>query len=117
MQKLAFRGTLAATLAVLCVASGAAAQEKQASPAPAPAPAPAPTTEDALFERWLNKGRELDSLRSKIGAARFDIVTASVWPNPQLSLSGSYLLTGSPANGISSFSPELTFAVPIFGQI
>ncbi len=117
VQKPAFRGALAATLAVLCVARGAAAQEKQPASASASAPAPAPTTEDALFERWLNKGRELDSLRSKIGAARFDIVTASVWPNPQLSLSGSYLLTGSPASGISSFSPELTFAVPIFGQI
>ena len=103
----------AATAAVLCCGANriASAQDKP------PAAEAAPTTEDRVFERWLSKGRELDSLRTKIGAARFDIVTASVWPNPSLSLSGSYLLSGDASNGVSSFSPELTVAVPIFGQI
>jgi cobalt-zinc-cadmium efflux system outer membrane protein len=111
-KKWTFRLAAAANLAlVLCAARGASAEDKPLTADPAP------STEDRVFERWLTKGRELDSLRSKIGAARFDVVTASVWPNPQLSLSGSYLVSGAAANGVSSFGPELTVPVPIFGQI
>ena len=77
----------------------------------------APTTEDRLFERWLREGRELSALRSKIGAARFDVVTAAAWPNPSLSVAGNYLLSGAPSNGSSGFGPALSFPLPIFGQI
>jgi cobalt-zinc-cadmium efflux system outer membrane protein len=111
-NRLVFSGALALGGALLCsLARPASADEA------APSKDPAPSTEDRVFERWLSKGRELDSLRSKIGAARFDIVTASVWPNPQLSLSGSYLVSGPSSNGVSGFGPQLTFGLPIFGQI
>ena len=76
-----------------------------------------PTTEDRVFDVWLRKGRELGSLRAKIGAARFDILTASAWPNPQLMVSGSYLASGPPLNGVSGIGPQLSFPLPIFGQV
>ncbi|MEO8903108.1 MAG: TolC family protein [Polyangiaceae bacterium] len=76
-----------------------------------------PTTEDRVFERWLKDGRELAAWRTKVGAARFDVATASVWPNPTLSVSGSYLISGSASNGVSGFGPQLSIPVPIFGQI
>ncbi len=78
---------------------------------------PAPVTEDSVFEYWLRDGRELASLRTKIGAAQFDVATASLWPNPSLSVSGGYLLSGEAVNGISSIGPQLTFPLPVFGQI
>jgi outer membrane protein, heavy metal efflux system len=109
-------GILAACCALQCALARSASAD-EATPPKDPVANVAPSTEDRIFERWLAKGRELDSIRSKIGAARFDVVTASVWPNPSLSLSGSYLVSGAASNGISSFGPELTFAVPIFGQI
>jgi outer membrane protein, heavy metal efflux system len=56
-------------------------------------------------------------LRTKIGAAQFDIATASLWPNPSLSVSGGYLLSGQAVNGITSIGPQLTFPLPVFGQI
>ncbi|HEX3777234.1 MAG TPA: TolC family protein [Polyangiaceae bacterium] len=93
------------------------ARGARAEAATAPPKEIAPSTEEHVFERWLGQSRELDSLRSKIGAARFDLITASVLPNPTLNLSGSYLLSGSPANGTSSFGPGITMPVPIFGQI
>jgi len=77
----------------------------------------APTTEDRVFERWLREGRELGALRAKVGAARFDVVTAAVWPNPTLSIAGNYLLSGAPSNGTSGVGPALSFPLPIFGQI
>ena len=78
---------------------------------------PAPATEESVFEYWLRDGRELTSLRTKIGAAQFDVATASLWPNPSLSVSGGYLVSGEAVNGISSIGPQLTFPLPVFGQI
>jgi cobalt-zinc-cadmium efflux system outer membrane protein len=78
---------------------------------------PAPATEDRVFDWWLHKGSELASIRSKIGEAQFDVVTAAVWPNPTLTVSGAYLLSGAATNGVSSFGPQLTFPLPVFGQI
>ena len=77
----------------------------------------APTTEDRVFDHWLRHGRELASIRAKIGEAQFDVITAAVWPNPTLSVSGAYLLSGANTNGESSYGPQLTFPVPVFGQV
>jgi len=78
---------------------------------------PAPATEERVFDYWLRKGRELTSLRTKVGAAQFDVATAALWPNPSLAVSGGYLLSGEPVNGITSIGPQLTVPLPIFGQI
>jgi cobalt-zinc-cadmium efflux system outer membrane protein len=77
----------------------------------------APGTEDRVFDAWLQRGRELASLRTKIGAAQFDVATAALWPNPSLTVSGGLLLSGPNLNGASSFGPQLTVPVPVFGQI
>ncbi len=77
----------------------------------------APATEDRVFDAWLQRGRELASFRTKIGAAQFDVATAALWPNPSLTVSGGLLLSGPNLNGASSIAPQLTVPVPIFGQI
>ena len=77
----------------------------------------APSNEDRLFELWLTRGRELTSLRTKVGAAEFDVATAALWPNPSLTVSGSYLLSGENMNGAKGIGPQLTFPLPVFGQI
>jgi cobalt-zinc-cadmium efflux system outer membrane protein len=87
------------------------------APGAVPASDQGPATEDRLFEQWLSKGRELSALRSKIGSARFDVVTATAWPNPSLTVSGDYAVSGAPVNGNSGFGPQLSVALPIFGQI
>ena len=74
-------------------------------------------TEDRVFDAWLRRGRELESLRTKIGAAEFEVATAALWPNPSLSVSGGLLLSGPNLNGASSIGPQLTVPVPVFGQI
>jgi len=77
----------------------------------------APTTEDQVFERWLSQGRELAALRAKVGAAQFDVATAALWPNPSLTVSGDFLLSGTNVNGTTGAGPQLAFALPVFGQI
>lgn len=78
---------------------------------------PAPATESQVLAEWLRKGRELTSLRSKIGSARFDVLTATVWANPSLSVSADVLASGYAVNGNSGFGPQVSVALPIFGQI
>jgi len=104
-----------AAIAFLTLGTSGAAQQAPAQDAPSKELPP--STEERVFERWLSKGRELASLRAKIGAARFDVVAASVLPNPSLGLSGAYLLSGTPTGGNFSWGPSLTMPVPIFGQI
>jgi len=77
----------------------------------------APNTEDRVFEQWLLRGQELVSLRSKIGAAQFDVATSALWPNPSLLVSGGYLVSGTNLNGASGIGPQLTVPVPVFGQV
>lgn len=88
-----------------------------APPAGTTTPAPAPATETDVLQAWLRGSREVDSWRTQIGAARFDLVTASLWPNPQLTLGTSYVLGGTPPDGKFNYGPQLTFPLPIFGQI
>jgi len=109
---------IAAFSTFLALAAGSRSAAAQAAHAEeVPSQDPAPSTEERVFERWLNRGRELASLRAKIGAARYDVLTASVLPNPTLGLSGAYLLGGTPTGGNFSWGPSLSMPVPIFGQI
>jgi cobalt-zinc-cadmium efflux system outer membrane protein len=78
---------------------------------------PAPATESQVLDEWLRQGRELTSVRTKIGSARFDVLTATVWANPSVSVSADLLASGSAVNGNSGFGPQLSVALPIFGQI
>jgi cobalt-zinc-cadmium efflux system outer membrane protein len=45
------------------------------------------------------------------------VVAASVLPNPQFAVSGNYLISGANVNGQRGIGPQLTVALPIFGQI
>jgi len=76
-------------------------------------------TEDGILAMWLAKSREVASFRSQLGAARFDVVTATAWPNPQLQLGVSKLVSQpSPApNAVYGFSPQISFPLPVLGQM
>jgi cobalt-zinc-cadmium efflux system outer membrane protein len=106
---------------VLPLANAGEARAERATTQPTPAAAQDPdtalVTEDRVFDAWLQRGRELTSLRSKIGVAQFDVATAALWPNPSLTVSGGLLLSGPNLNGASSIGPQLTVPVPVFGQI
>lgn len=80
--------------------------------------AQAPSEEDVL-QLWLTHSREVTSWRSDIGAARFDVVTATLWPNPQLSLGTSIAVAGRdhPPDGVYNWGPSLSVPLPVFGQI
>lgn len=77
------------------------------------------TSADAILKLWLAQSSEVAAWRAQLGAARFDVVTASLWPNPQLGLSGSVVLAGRehPPDGIYNWGPSLTVPLPVFGQI
>lgn len=74
-------------------------------------------TESELLARWLREGRELEAIRSEIGAARFDVVQAAVLPNPQLGFATSFLLEGVAPDGAVNFGPDLSWEIPLFGQV
>ncbi len=112
-----FYGVLAVTFAQPARAEDGRAEDGRAASFAPRATDAGPATEDRVFDLWLKHGRELASLRAKIGAAQFDVATAALWPNPSLTVSGSYLLSGPNLNGAGSIGPQLTVPVPVFGQI
>jgi cobalt-zinc-cadmium efflux system outer membrane protein len=75
--------------------------------------------ETDVFKLWLRESREVKSWRTTIGEARFDVVTATLWPNPQLSLSGSIVAVGRdhPPDGLYNWGPSLNIPLPILGQL
>jgi heavy metal efflux system protein len=75
-------------------------------------------TLDALLARWLSRGKEVESWRSEIGAAKFDIVTASLLPNPSIALEtmGTVVGLDTPPDGIINWGAEVETELPIFGQ-
>lgn len=102
-------------------AQGEAAAQAQSTPqAPVtPAtPAQGPSlSESELITRWLASSREVAAWRAEIGAARFDVVTATVLPNPELAVDSMFTLAGDPPDGFYNFGGELSMELPIFGQI
>jgi outer membrane protein TolC len=75
-------------------------------------------TLDALLARWLTRSKEVESWRSEIGAAKFDIVTASLLPNPSIALEtmGTVVGRDTPPDGIINWGAEVETELPIFGQ-
>lgn len=72
-----------------------------------------------LLRVWLLKSPEVQAFRSQLGAARFDVVTATLWPNPQLTLNTSIVVAGRdhPPDGIYNWGPQLNIPLPILGQL
>jgi outer membrane protein TolC len=73
----------------------------------------------ALLQVWLHRSPEVQALRAQLGAARFDVVTATLWPNPQLALNTSIVVAGRdhPPDGIYNWGPQLNIPLPILGQL
>lgn len=80
-----------------------------------PYPSTGPT-EDEIFQRWLANSREVEAMRSAVGAARFDVVGARLWPNWAISLGTSGVLTGTPPDGRVNWGPQLSVPIPV-GQV
>jgi outer membrane protein, heavy metal efflux system len=82
------------------------------------APAPPSVTVEALFDRWLERGKEVEAWRSEIGAAEFDVVTASLLPNPSIGFEtmGTFVGRDNPPDGVINFGARVEMELPIFGQ-
>lgn len=74
-------------------------------------------TEAEIVRRWLASNRDIAALRAQLGASRFDVVTASLWPNPTLSISFLGTPVGTPPDGRINVGAQVGFSLPIFGQI
>lgn len=84
----------------------------------APPPVEPPTiTEADIVRRWLVSNREVAALRAQLGASRFDVVTASLWPNPTLSINFLGTPVGTPPDGRINVGAQVEFSLPIFGQV
>lgn len=73
--------------------------------------------EEDLLRHWLTSSPEVAAWRNQIGASRFDVLTARLWPNPQLQVSGAGVVQGDPGGGRVGVSAQLAFGLPIFGQV
>jgi cobalt-zinc-cadmium efflux system outer membrane protein len=69
-----------------------------------------------LFRRWLSNSPEVSAWRAQIGAARFDILTAKLLPNPDLSVAVDGVLGGTSPDATWGIAVELGQELPIFGQ-
>jgi cobalt-zinc-cadmium efflux system outer membrane protein len=102
------RPALAAALAaLLLVAPIAPAQTAEA---------PVITAEDVL-RRWLARSQEVASLRAQVRGARFDVVTAALWPNPSIQVNFLGTPAGTPPDGRTNLGVQLTQPLTVFGQV
>lgn len=75
------------------------------------------TTERALLQRWLDASPEVAAWRTELGASRFDVVTATLLPNPTLSLSTLVTQAGQAPDSQINGQIQISQPLPIFGQI
>jgi cobalt-zinc-cadmium efflux system outer membrane protein len=102
---------VATVLMGLFIASSASADEATTA-------AVNPTfTEEQLFDRWLKNSAEVAAWKTQIAAARWDVLTAKVLPNPSVQLTVNQLLDGKPPDAKTGYQAQLTWPLPIFGQI
>lgn len=93
------------------------AQSGNTAETPAARPDSHGLREEDLFRHWLTNSPEVAAWRNQIGASRFDVLTARLWPNPQLQVGGSGVVQGDPGGGRLGISAQLAFGLPIFGQV
>lgn len=84
--------------------------------AAAQSPAAAITAEDVL-RRWVTRSQEVASLRAQVRGARFDVVTAALWPNPSLQVSFLGTPAGTPPDGRTNYGLQVTQPLTGFGQL
>lgn len=72
--------------------------------------------EARVLEHWLAESHEVKAWRASVGAARFDVLTARLLPNPEISIGTQFLLSGIPPDGRSNVGVQLNVPVPVSGQ-
>lgn len=88
-----------------------------ASPAEGQSPAAATITSEEVLRRWVSRSREVESLRAQVRGARFDGVTAALWPNPSLQLTFLGTPAGTPPDGRTNYGLQVTQSLTGIGQI
>lgn len=73
--------------------------------------------EERVFDRWLRSSTEVAAWRTRVGSARFDVLTAKLLPNPEISLGGTLLVTGTPPDGKAGVEAQVSVPLPIFGHL
>ena len=74
--------------------------------------------ERVLLERWIRESPEVQSWRTEIGGARFDVVTASLFPNPYIQISTLSTHQGLvPPDSQLNFLVQVQQELPVLGQI
>ncbi len=106
-----------ALTSAMTVCHAARAETPTAAPTVSMPTASPPMTEQEVFERWLRSSPEIASWRTQIGSARFDVLTAKLWPNPELQVFGTFLVDGAPTGGYGSYTAQVSVPLPIFGQL
>jgi cobalt-zinc-cadmium efflux system outer membrane protein len=78
-----------------------------------------PTVNEAvLLDRWIRESPEVLSWRTEIGAARFDVVTASLFPNPYIQVSSLSTHQGFvPPDSQFNFLVQVQQELPVLGQL
>ncbi len=112
------RAFLGVVLALCEAPSSAIAQTAPAAPAAQTEShvAPGLMAEDVL-QRWITRSTEVASLRSQVRSARFDVVTATIFPNPSLQVSFMGTPLGAPPDSYTNYGVQWTQPLPVFGQI
>lgn len=103
--------------AVAVTARASAEPELPPAAEDAKSPSTATIREEELLARWLRNSPEVAAWRTQIGSARFDVVTARIWPNPELSIGGAANVWGTAVNGETEYNGQLTVPLPVFGQV
>lgn len=98
---------VASVLALLCLLPSGKAAASDVGDA---------VTGGQVLDRWLAEGEEVRAWQHSVGAARFDVVTARLLPNPELSLGSQFLLTGTPPDGRANVGVQLSAPLLVAGQ-
>ena len=114
---------IASCIAAALVSFGAVTAHAQ-TPASVPAtPAveraaaePALLAEDVL-QRWITRSTEVASMRSQVRSARFDVITATIFPNPSVQVSFMGTPVGAPPDSYTNYGLQWSQPLPVFGQI
>jgi len=77
---------------------------------------PLPLTLPAALELFRRQNLQLVAERFQVEAARADQITARLFPNPQLSLNGTYLEPQTPKLGDAQFSARVDWLIETAGK-
>jgi len=115
-------------LAVLLLSQPVHAQN--AAPLAPSAPAPVPATAAAAnesagvrlslgqaLERFRRQNLKLEAAKYEIGAARADVISAGLLPNPRLALDGAFLIHGDSSGADRQYQIMLVQGLPIWGRL